>query len=330
MLSTLYLIEWFETLDFKTEVYYMSHDKETDEKIYAINDEHVFVEFKNEVRPQNVYQFIKKRSENLPVLVASKYITPKAKEALKSKGINYIDSFGNTFLNLNNLKLYIEKNNSRPVHNQYSEIFTPTGGQILFQLLQNPELINATYRQLAEISCVSLGSVGKTIKGLLKEGFAVKWNNTKKYQLIRREELLEKWVALVNEKILPAHKIGNYRFSTTEHFKIKDIGPRLESCWGGEYGAKIITSYLNPEQYSLFTTREKADLMRRFKMVPDDSGNISAYKSFWKPESIKLHFNYGETAVNSLLVYAELIYSGNERNMETAQIIFDEYIKPNL
>jgi len=44
--------------------------------------------------------------------------------------------------------------------------------------------------------------------------------------------VLEKWIALVNEKILPAHKIGSYRSVTSEHFKIKDIGPRLEKLLG--------------------------------------------------------------------------------------------------
>ncbi|WP_291867935.1 type IV toxin-antitoxin system AbiEi family antitoxin [Maribacter sp.] len=330
MLSTIYLNEWFEALDFETEIHYLSHDKESEEKIYEINGENTFVEFKNEVRPQNVYQFIKERSKDLPVLVASKYITPKAKEALKRKGFNYIDSFGNIYLNTSTHKLYVEKNNAKPVHNTYSEIFTQTAGQIIFHLLQNPELINATYRHLADISCVSLGSVGKTINGLLKEGFAVKWDSTKKYQLVRREELLEKWIVLVCEKILPAHKIGNYRPFGSGHFKVGDTSSNLETCWGGEYGAKLLTNYINPEQYSIYTTRDKHDLMQLFKLIPDENGNISAYKSFWKAKSIKLYFNADENAVNPLLIYAELVYSGNDRNLETAKIIFDKYVKPNL
>ncbi|WP_158976931.1 type IV toxin-antitoxin system AbiEi family antitoxin [Cellulophaga sp. L1A9] len=329
MLSTIYLNDFFEALGFNTEVLYHENRKETSEKIYSIDGERVFVEFKNEVRPQNISHFEKTRSQELPVLVASKYITPKAKETLKAKKINYIDSFGNAFLNLDNLKLYVEKNNAKPVYNEYSEVFTPSGGQILFHLLQNPELINATYRHLAEISKVSLGSVSKTINGLLNEDFAVKQNTEKKYQLVRREELLEKWVTLVNEKILPAHKIGSYIFINSEQFKINEIDPGIESCWGGEYGAKLITNYLYSSQYSLFTT-EKENLMRDFKMVPDKDGNISVYEPFWKPKSIEFQTTKGKIAVNTLLVYAELVYSGNDRNIETAKIIFDEYIKPNL
>jgi len=318
----------FKNLEFEVQIDEFIVPQAESDITFKVNGETVFADLRNEVRPNHIPIFLGRRDK--PLLVAADYITPKSKETLKTNGVNYIDSYGNAYLNLEHLKIYVEKDNAKPVYNVYSEVFTRAGGQILFHLLQNPELINANYERLAEISCVSLGSVSKTIKGLLKEGYAVKWDKEKKYQFVKREEVLEKWIALVNEKILPAHKIGSYRSVTSEHFKIKDIGPRLESCWGGEYGAKLITNYLNPEKYSFFTSREKPDLMRLFKMVPDAEGNIIAYKSFWKPESIKLVHNYGETAASPLLVYAELIYSGNDRNIETAKIIFDEYIKPNL
>ena len=320
--------DFFENIEFEVKIEKFIVANAESDITFKLNGEVVYADMRKEVRPNHVPVFLGRLDK--PLLVVADYITPKSKETLKSNGVNYIDSYGNAFLNLSNLKVYVEKGNAKPVYNVYSEVFTRAGGQILFHLLQEPELINENQQYLAEISCVSLGSVSKTIKGLLKEGFSVKWDNEKKYQLVRREELLEKWVALVNEKILPAHKIGKYRFTTSEHYQIGDTGPRLESCWGGEYGANLITNYLNPEKYSFFTTREKVDLIRLFKMIPDENGNISAYKSFWKPTSTKLYYNHGETAANPLLVYAELIYSGNDRNIATAKIIFDEYIKPNL
>jgi len=318
----------FENLEFEVKIEKFVVQHANSDITFKLNGEVVYADMKKEVRPNHVPIFLGRKDK--PLLVAADYITPKSKETLKSSGVNYIDSYGNAFLNLNSLKIYIEKGNAKPVYNVYSEVFTRAGGQIIFHLLQNPELINANQENLAEISCVSLGSVSKTIKGLLKEGFSVKWDKEKKYQLIRREELLEKWIALANEKILPAHKIGNYRFGLFDISRIKDIGPHLESRWGGECGAQLITNYLNPEQCSLFTTREKPDLMTLFKLVPDEGGNISAYKSFWKAESVNSNYRYAEKAAHPLLVYAELIYSGNDRNIATAKIIFDEYIKPNL
>ena len=318
----------FSNLEFEVKIdkFIVSHAES--DITFKLNGETVYADIRNEVRPNHIPIFLGRRDN--PLLVAADYITPKSKEKLKSNGVNYIDSYSNSYLNLENFKIYVEKNDAKPVYNVYSEVFTRAGGQILFHLLQNPELINANYEHLAEISCVSLGSVSKTIKGLLKEGFSVKWDKEKKYQLVKREELLEKWVALFNEKILPAHKTGNYTSVATDNYQIKKINSGVESCWGGEYGAKIITNYLNPEKYTLFTTKT-TDLMRLLRLVPDNEGNVSLYKPFWKPKSIELYQNNDdEIPTNSLLVYAELIYSGNDRNIETAKIIFDEYIKPNL
>jgi len=329
MLGTINLNEFFDALGFETEVHYINRDVKSEEKIYTINGESVFVEFKNEVRPYNISLFEKPRSKELPVLVAAKYITPKAKEALKGRNINYIDSFGNAFINLDNLKLYVEKNNGKPVHTPYSEVFTQSGGQILFHLLQNPELINATYRHLAEISKVSLGSVSKMVNGLLKEDFAVKWDTEKRYQLVRLEELLEKWIDIVNQKVLPAHKLGNYTFSKNR-FEIIESDPEFESRWGGESGAAMLTNYLNPEKYTLFTNRPKQDLIKNYRLLPKEDGEISVYHPFWKSGSCSSNDGDSTMVAHPLLIYAELIYSGNDRNIETAKIIFDEYIKPNL
>ncbi|SHI34190.1 type IV toxin-antitoxin system AbiEi family antitoxin [Pseudozobellia thermophila] len=333
MLSTIYLNEWFDALDFETEVRYLSHNKERAEKIYEINGEPVFVEFKNEVRPQNVYHFIKKRSKKLPVLVASKYITPTAKEVLKAQGINYIESYGNAFLNLEGLKLYIEKNNGKPIYNTNTKIFTQAGCQLIFQLLKHPETINKTVRYLAHQSEVSIGSTSKILNQLQEEGFIIKWNDEKKYQLVNREELLERWIPVFNEKVLPNYKIGQFTFSAFNEndWRNKLLYPSLK--WGGEPAASLLTNHLTPELFSLYTTEEKRDIITKFRLVPDPDGPISVYLKFWRDKSAIesiTNLALGKNVAHPILIYAELVHSGNERNLETAKIIFDQYVKPNL
>lgn len=317
----------FNNIDFEVKIEKFIVPNAESDITFKLNGEAIYADMRTEVRPNHVPIFLNRRDK--PLLVAADYITPKSKETLKSNGVNYIDSYGNTYLNLEHLKMFVEKDNAKPVYNVYSEVFTRAGGQILFHLLQNPELINEKYERLAEISCVSLGSVSKTIKGLLKEGYAVKWDKDKRYQLIKREELLEKWVALFNEKILPANHLGRYTF-TKNRFEIKEPNTEFETRWGGESGAAMLTDYLRPEKYTLFTNRPKQDLVKSYKLLPKEDGEISVYRPFWKLGSCETNYEDHEIAAHPLLIYAELIYSGNQRNIETAKIIFDEYIKPNL
>lgn len=333
MTDFVFIQEFFDSLDFEIKVVYQNYNRPKGESLYLLNSEPVFIETKNEIRPQNIHVFEKHSNKEYPLLIASKYITPKSKKILKGKGINYIDSFGNAFINLTNLKVYTEQGNAKPYLSDTSIILTQSGGQILFQLLKNPENINETYRYLAHISNVSLGSVSNFMKGLIEEGFAVKWNNDQKYQLIKKEELLERWINVLNEKILPAHKIGNYTFSQSNksNWKNQLLHPNL--LWAGEPGAALLTNHLNPEVYSLFTILSKQKILVNLKLLPSDKGEISIYKPFWMESStMERAANYmsGKNIVHPLLIYAQLMYSGNDRNLETANILYNEHVKPFL
>ncbi|WP_203293879.1 type IV toxin-antitoxin system AbiEi family antitoxin [Luteirhabdus pelagi] len=320
--------DFLDALDIGLLIKQSTKNNELAETRFTVNGEAISAITKRDTRPQHISLI-----ENLAInidnfLLVSDYITPNAKKELKKRNINYVDSFGNAFLNLKTTKVYIEKGNAKPVFNQYSKVFTQAGGQILFQLLQDPDKINETYRRLAEISKVSLGSVSKFINGLHDEGYIVQWNNDKKYQLVKRAELLDRWIILVNEKILPAYRIGTFHFRGQENLVIKENDQEFETRWGGEAGAASITNYLNPTVYSLFTNRQKKDLIKNFRLIPDNNGEITVYNLFWKQGSI--NYDYDDVAAHPLLIYAELMYSGNERNIETAQILYNEYIAPKL
>lgn len=330
MLDFVYIEEFFDTLDFKVELVYQNYNKENGESIYLINNEPVYIETKNEVRPQNIPAFEKHTNKQYPLLIASKYITPNAKKKLKSKGINYIDSFGNAFINLPKLKVYTEQDNAKPYNNEASVLVTQSGGQILFQLLKNPETVNETYRYIAHISNVSLGSVSNFMKGLIDENFVVKWNNDQKYQLVKKEELLKRWINILNEKILPAHKIGSYTFSQANRSNWSTQLTHSNMSWAGEPGAAMLSNYLNPEKFSLFTALPKQEILKSLKLLPDPTGEISIYKPFWVEADTTESVLNVNNIVHPLIIYAQLIYSGNDRNLETAQILYDEYIKPYL
>ncbi|MCL8008641.1 type IV toxin-antitoxin system AbiEi family antitoxin [Gelidibacter japonicus] len=327
------LKDWFQNLDFEVAIKKIqSHDDVVD-LVISLNDEKVYAEVKREVRPQHLAVFEGMAEQRSPFLVAADYITPNAKSHLKAKKINYIDSFGNAYINLTHLKVYIEKDNARPIGSEHSNVFTPTAGQVIFQLLKNPERINATQRQLSHISNVSLGSVSKCLQGLIDEGYVVKWSQDQKYQLVRKEELLDKWIILLNEKILPAHKIGTYKFSKSHAVRWNEQFINSDVRWAGEPAAALLTNYLNPEKFSLFTNTRKHNITKDLRLLPDANGDINIYRPFWvDDEKIGQPKNYmsHENVVHPLIIYAQLVYSGNNRNIETAQLLFNEYIQPNL
>ncbi|MFN3753708.1 type IV toxin-antitoxin system AbiEi family antitoxin [Flavobacterium sp.] len=315
------IVDYFNKIDFEVHLQLLDYyENKKNDFFVAINGEKVLVEIRAEIRPEQAILLNHGEQKYMPYILAAKYITPKAKEYMKTYGINYIDSFGNAYLDLNNLKLYIEKGDSKPVYNDYSQIFTATGGKVLFHLLANDDNINNNYRHLAQLSGVSLGSVSKLIHGLFREGFAIKINS-RRFQLVKKEELLERWIVLLNEKILPAQKMGTYTFTNKDEWYWRNRELEYGTQWGGEPAAAIITEYLNPEKFTIFTIQPKSDLIKSLRIVPDNNGEITIYRPFWE------HIEDGmdtQSFVHPLIVYAELMYSGNSRNKEVAEMIYQK------
>ena len=93
--------------------------------------------------------------------------------------------------------------------------------------------------------------------------------------------------------------------------------------WGGEPAGDILTNYLRPEKFILYTTETNKDLMINYKLIPDEKGDIFVYEMFWNT-------NFNDKTIPKQLVYTDLMITNDKRCKETAKLIFDEHIKPNL
>ncbi|WP_395654930.1 type IV toxin-antitoxin system AbiEi family antitoxin [Flavobacterium sp.] len=317
------LENYFVNLDFNIKFKIENINNKNFDYCVTINNEKLLVEMKNEVRPRTLaFMDALFSNQNSKILLVANYITPSAKEKLREHLINYIDSFGNAYFNLGDLKLFIEKGNAKPISKGTNEIFTSSGAKLLFELLKNSDSINTkTFRELAHICNISLGSVSKIMNGLQKEGYIIASDKTN-VELIRKEALLDKWVNLINEKVLPTCIKGKYMFGRNSQSEWENINADIE--WAGEPGAALLTNYLYPEKFSLFTDLDKIDLIQKVGLLPENQGNVTVYKPFWNENGIN------NRTVHPLLIYAQLMYDGNERNIETAKIIYNEYIQHNI
>jgi hypothetical protein len=325
-------IEWFKkailAMDDRAQIGIANEQTNTIDFVANINNETIFVQCKTQVRPLNVAQIEKQLQSYYPNenhMVIANYITPKAKEILKEKNIAYLDEGGNIFLRLENYVLQREglKTKSEP-ENQGYRAFTKTGARVVFQLLVNPQLINASQRELAKRAGVSLGTIPKVLKQLLRDKYAVRLTETT-YELINKEQLLNKWVEAFASRLLPSLYMRTFtprNMSMREYFQKATM--HSDTVWGGEAAAALITNYIHPEEYTIYTELTGGELMRLYELVPSNEGEITAYQKFWESEtSSKPH-------VHPIITYAELVASGDSRNLEVAEQLLNEHIRPNL
>ena len=91
---------------------------------------------------------------------------------------------------------------------------------------------------------------------------------------------------------------------------------------GGEIAAAELTGYIKPERYILYTTHLPGELIYKFKFQKDPNGNLEVLTPFWAFE-----WNLAERGfVPPLLIYADLMETGDARATEAAEIIYDNYL----
>lgn len=261
---------------------------------------------------------IQQRYEQL--LVISGKISPGIREQLKAWGIGYLDSAGNVYLQMKNYFVFIDgQKNYPPAARIKRQLFTKTGIQIVFHLLASEKVNQYTYRELAETLDVSLGSITNTMQQLNKQGFLVKKGHSE-WSLYEKEKLLKTWIMAYAEKLKPDLLLGRFRFAKRDQNWVELELPE-DACWGGEPAAFLLTRYLQPAEWTLYTSQDTRTLMKHLHLLPDDNGPVRVYYKFWSGALIP------ETqTAPTLLVYSDLMSSGVERNFETAQKIYDEIL----
>jgi len=255
-------------------------------------------------------------------LLVTDYVNPELAEILRNQGIPFIDGAGNAFITATPLYIFIkgEKPDKAEKAEPVKRLFKPGGLKLIFALLNNPGMEKATYRDMAKAAKVALGTVDIGISELKELGFLIDMGK-KGRQLLNTERLLRRWVEAYPENLKP--KLVKEKFRTDTRNWWKDIEPaNFGVLWGGEIAAAELTGYLKPEKYTIYTDQLIGKLIYRFKFQKDPNGNVEILMPFWdfKWELAENGF------VPPLLIYADLVVTGDVRATEAAEIIYDKYI----
>lgn len=281
-------------------------------------------EVKVEVKTSMLPRLLDQGGQLKHFMVIAETIQPKAKEVLRAKHIAYLEGNGNIYLNDDNTFFFIDtqkpaaiKEGNRP------KAFTDAETRVLYQFLLDETFLNLTYREIAEKTATALGGITPLFKKLEKQGFLIRRHNV--IELKNKRELLNNWVAAYEQKVHPKLYVGRFRFVEKEKFlewKTIDIN-RNKTWWGAEPAADLITGSLRPGALTLYTREDRLTLIRKYRLAPDPNGQLVLLNPFW-PEQM----DSNAATVPPLLVYADLLLTGDHRCMETAQKIYDEILKP--
>lgn len=256
-----------------------------------------------------------------PLLLVTRYANPVMAEELKQDGIEFIDTAGNAFIDRYAVHIFVKGNKLRekPGRTAVKRIFKAAGLKMIYAFLCDPGLVEKTYRDIAAGAGVALGTVDRIMRELKELGFIIDLGK-QGFRLVRKEDLLQRWVIAYPEQLRPKLVLERYK-GEPGWWKKKRLEPKLAQ-WGGEIAAERITQYLKPELITIYTDPKHLNrVLLENKLRKDEVGNVEVLERFWKQNA-----NQPEETVPPLLIYADLLASGAQRNLEAAKLIYEKYL----
>jgi hypothetical protein len=255
-----------------------------------------------------------------PLLVAP-YITRALAEHCRALHLPFIDTAGNAYLDVPGLTVYVtgEPRPDITGPDTHYRAYTTVGMKVVFALLCRPELVEATRRTLAEAAQVALGTVGPVIVDLENRGYLVQRD---KKVLTNTKKLMEEWVVRFPDALRPKLLKNRYQ-ADADRLMTLNLHAQ-HAFWGAEVAAQRLTGYLKPERFTIYLHGDAKPLLNQARMRLDPKGNTELLQAFWNFPEDPAHPNL----VPPLLAYADLIATQDGRNLETARLLYEQFLEP--
>ncbi|GGY22875.1 type IV toxin-antitoxin system AbiEi family antitoxin [Pseudoduganella albidiflava] len=254
-------------------------------------------------------------------------ITPALSQEMalrcRAAGIQFLDAAGNAYLTDGQcMFIFIAglKTAADDAPLEAGSLATPAALRMIFAFLAKPALINASYREISWAAKVSTGSIGQVFNSLAARNFLA---TTKTGRRLKNERLLiSEWSAGYANRLRP--KLERLRFAADNVDRLYQWLPTQGvAAWGGEMAAAVLTKHLKPQQFTIYLDMDVPgalnEIVGEFRLRKDNQGAIEVVQPFWKIAELEVQQGIAPIP----LVYADLLISGDPRNIEVASHLLD-------
>lgn len=245
-------------------------------------------------------------------------------ERLRALHIDYLDEAGNCHIDAGQRFFISVEGRREPLESIKRAPSRSAGQQLLFVLAAKPEALDLPIRELAQLAGAGKSAAAEMLSRLTEEGILGATRSGRK--ILRPGLILERWVSAYPD-VRRRWLQGRYR---AQDSRVEELEERMLEAlpadgwaWGGTAAAmRLVRHYRGPE--TVVYLRESApDLPKRLRIVPDREGPISVLVT---PPPLAYESRVAHVA-HPLLVYSELLSSGDERAMDAATKIRDRFLE---
>jgi len=254
-------------------------------------------------------------------MLVTRYTTADHAGQLRAMHLPFVDTFGNAFFDEDGLHVFVTGLGKKAdAEVKPGTIIQPGALKVLFAFLCMKGFERRTHEEIRRATGVGIGTINRLLHALEHEGFLLKLKGGVR-ELHATKELVGTWTTAYPLRLRQKLLLG--RFAAPNAGWWQDINPAdHEAQWGGEVGGHCLTKHLKPQNVTLYVEKLPLDLIIKQRLRPDPRGEVEILKRFW-------HFQADlprPDVVPPLLVYADLIATRDDRNIETARAISKDYL----
>jgi hypothetical protein len=271
------------------------------------------------------------------LILLSRYLSNPIIDRFLQNNIEFIDTAGNIYLNSQAVYILIRGQKRSKVNFSPRSKITTTTLKLIYILLKNPNILQASYQEIAEVSGISQRTVNRTLQNLYELGYLQRQRDGN-YWITNYIKLLERWEMGYAENLRPQLLLENFTPAAGRSFYdvIETLIERAKEdnfLIGGEMGASLATSYLRPQSVTLHllgkdetiaVNKQRAiSIAMKCKLKPSPTGEITFLLQFGTQNAWS---DYPEPLADPLLLGAELLLSQDDRLRETRDRLYINYI----
>ncbi|KXU93637.1 hypothetical protein CR51_28815 [Caballeronia megalochromosomata] len=195
--------------------------------------------------------------------------------------------------------------------------------RVALALLITPSLLERGYRDIAQNAGVSHGTVQNAVRALVDHRDVFERPDGHGLQFADKERLIDEWVTLYPRQLRESLVIGRYRAESNDWWRdVPDLPGRCQ--FGGEPAAAILTQYLKPATVTAYCAETvPREWIMKARLRPDPAGNVEFLRA---PVALAPIDGLPPNVVAPLIIYADLVASGDPRNLETARMLRERYL----
>lgn len=274
-----------------------------------------------------IARMVRDRNPAEQVIVIAHFVPVDLALRLKEAGIAFLDIAGNAYLAEPGFFLFVAgcpppPGLEIPAPARRPRLFKATGLKLLFVLLARPEYLNRPYRDIADAAGVALGTVAGLMGDMKELDYLLDLGRDGK-RLRQREKLIDEWAGAYARELVPRRKLRRFRAENQGWWQTTDLSP-LGALWGGDVAADRLTGYLKPGEITVYARGTPGPLLQAQRMRADAQGDVAVIEEFWNFPAIGVEAQ--NAIVPPLLVYADLMATGDPRAIETARLIHEKYL----